>query len=321
MSRPVAVSGPLRARLTGPWRRPWGLIAVTWLYIAWSILPVLIAIQFSFNAGRSRSNWQGFSLRWWTGDPGSLLRDPQLWVAMRNSVVLALVTMVVATPLGVALAVGLTRWRGPGRRPANLLMLVPLVTPELVLGSALFLVFTRLYETVGIRPVAAVVTGVPGLGALAERVGTITVAQIVGHVTLNLSYVVVIVRGRLLSIPREVEDAAVDLGATPMQALRTVLLPLLGPAVFAGLMIVFATSIDDFVISAFLQGDASSQTVPVRIYGGVRTAPTPALNALATAMLALSLVAIVLAVVVPRLLRRGEPKTADAVGDFAALDL
>lgn len=321
MSRRRADTGTRRGRLVGPWRRPWGLIAVTWLYIAWSIVPVLVAIQFSFNAGRSRVNWQGFSLRWWSGDAGSLLRDPDLWVAMRNSVVLALVTMAVATPLGVALAVGLTRWRGPGRRPANLLMLVPLVTPELVLGSALFLVFTRLYETVGIQPVAAILGGVPGVGALAERIGTITVAQIVGHVTLNLSYVVVIVRGRLLSIPREVEDAAMDLGATPWQALRTVLLPLLGPAVFASLMIVFATSIDDFVISAFLQGDVSSQTVPVRIYGGVRTAPTPALNALATAMLALSLVAIVLAIVVPRLLRRGEPRTVDALSDFASLDV
>lgn len=319
------MSGPARRRrwerLIGPWRHPWGLAAVTWIYILWALLPVLVAVQFSFNAGRSRSNWQGFSLRWWTGDVSSLLRDPQLWVAMRNSVVLALVTMVITTPLGVALAVGLTRWRGPGRGPANLLMLVPLVTPELVLGSALFLAFTRVYETVGIRPVAALVGGLPVIGGLAERVGTITTAQIVGHVTLNLSYVVVIVRGRLLSIPAQLEEAAQDLGATPGQALRTVLVPLLGPAVFAGLMIAFATSIDDFVISAFLLADATSETVPVRIYGGVRTAPTPALNALATAMLALSLVAITLAIAVPRLLRRGEAKTADAVTEFASLEL
>ena len=103
-------------------------------------------------------------------------------------------------------------------------------------------------------------------------------------------------RGRLLTIGRDLEEAAQDLGASPIQALRTVLLPLLGPAIFASLMIVFATSIDDFVISAFLSADASSETVPIKIYSTVRGSPTPALNALATAMLAGTTLAIVLAV-------------------------
>jgi spermidine/putrescine transport system permease protein len=315
------IGAAFRDRFTGPWRKPYGLALITWLYLIWALIPVLIAIQFSFNNGRSRSNWQGFSLRWWNGATGSLLHDPELWTAMRNSVVLAIVTMLIATPLGVALAIGLTRWRGVGRRPANMLMLIPLVTPELVLGSALFLAFTRLYDSVGIEPVADALDGLPLIDGLVNRVGTITLAQVLGHVTLNLSYVVVIVRGRLLSIPHDIEEAARDLGATPMQALRTVLVPLLGPAIFASLMIVFATSIDDFVISAFLQGDVTSETVPVRIYGGVRSTPTPALNALATAMLALSFVAIVLAAVVPRWLRRGEPSTGSAVTDFAAMEL
>ena len=105
--------------------------------------------------------------------------------------------------------------------------------------------------------------------------------MLLGHVTFSISYVVVIVRGRLLTIGRDLEEAAQDLGATPIQALRTVLLPLLGPAVFASLMIVFATSIDDFVISAFLSADASTETVPIKIYSTVRGSPTPALNAMA----------------------------------------
>ena len=281
-----------------PWRRPVFLATVTWLYIIWSIVPVLIAIQFSFNSGRSRSTWQGFSFRWWWGDPDrSLWHDESLRDAMVNSLTLAGLTMLIATPLGVALAIGLTRWRGPVARGSNLLMLVPLSTPEIVMGAMLFLVFDNLYTAIPLgRP-----------------------AMILGHVTFSISYVVVIVRGRLLTIGRDLEEAAQDLGATPMQALRTVILPLLGPAIFASLMIVFATSIDDFVISAFLSADASSETVPIKIYSNVRGSPTPALNALATAMLVGTTVAIVLAVVALKMFRRGG--RGSAVEDLARLDI
>jgi spermidine/putrescine transport system permease protein len=127
------------------------------------------------------------------------------------------------------------------------------------------------------------------------------------------------VRGRLLSIGKEYEEAAQDLGASPMQSLRTVLFPMLGPAIFASLMIVFATSIDDFVISSFLQSNASSATVPVLLYSGVRTSPTPALNALATIMLVGTGLAITFALIVLKLFRRGEG--GSAVADFATMDL
>jgi spermidine/putrescine transport system permease protein len=288
----------LAAWWADPWRRPVFLATVTWLYIIWSIVPVLIAIQFSFNSGRSRSTWQGFSFRWWWGDPDrSLWHDPSLREAMVNSLTLAGITMLIATPLGVALAIGLSRWRGPVARGSNLLMLVPLSTPEIVMGAMLFLVFDNLYTTIPLgRP-----------------------AMILGHVTFSVSYVVVVVRGRLLTIGRDLEEAAQDLGATPMQSLRTIVLPLLWPAIFASLMIVFATSIDDFVISAFLSADASSETVPIKIYSNVRGSPTPALNALATAMLIGTTIAIILAVVSLRVFRRGQ--RGSAVEDFARLDI
>ena len=281
-----------------PWRRPVVLATVTWLYIVWSIVPVLIAIQFSFNSGRSRSTWQGFSFRWWWGDPNrSLWHDDSLRDAMMNSLALAGLTMLIATPLGVALALGLARWRGPVARSSNLLMLVPLSTPEIVMGAMLFLVFDNLYTAIPLgRP-----------------------AMLLGHVTFSVSYVVVVVRGRLLTIGRDLEEAAQDLGATPMQSLRTVVLPLLWPAIFASLMIVFATSIDDFVISAFLSADASSETVPIKIYSNVRGSPTPALNALAAAMLVGTAIALVLAVVALKVFRRGQ--RGSAVEDFARLDI
>lgn len=281
-----------------PWGKPRFLALFSWLYILWSIIPVLIAIQFSFNAGRSRSTWQGFSLRWYTGDPDlSVMHNPALRAAMTQSVKLALLTMLIATPIGVGLAIGLARWRGRSAGAGNLLMLFPLVTPELVLGSALFLVFVFLYKAVHLG----------------------TWAQLLGHITFSISYVVIVVRGRLFAIGREYEEAAMDLGASPREALRLVLLPMLAPAIFASLMIVFAISIDDFVISAFLAGGAETQTVPMLIYSSARAAPNPSLNAVASLMLVLSMTAIALGIVMHRRLAGGGQE--GAVESFARLEI
>ena len=134
-----------------------------------------------------------------------------------------------------------------------------------------------------------------------------------GHITFSISFVVVIVRGRLAAIGPQYEEAARDLGANRLQAMRLVLLPLLGPAIFASLMVVFAGSIDDFVISSFLSTGAASETVPMKIYSGGRATATPALNALATIMLVFTLAAVGLAALVMRGMRdaprwrRGRP--------------
>ena len=266
-----------------PWRRPYVLASITWLYILWSLLPVLIAVQFSFNDGRSRSTWQGFSTQWYCCAEGSVGEDPSLLLALQNSLILGAATVLVATPLGVMLAMGLTRWRSRTSKVANGIALVPLVTPELVVGSALYLVMVNLYQFVPLgRP-----------------------AMLLGHVTFSVSYVLVIVRSRLLSIGGDYEEAGQDLGASPLQAIRTILIPLLMPSIFASAMIVFATSLDDFVVSQFLFGDASNITVPIKLYNAVRSAPTPALNALATLLLVASFLALILAYVGLRARRRG----------------
>ncbi len=299
VGRRISIARRLRTFLANPWNRPRALLVFTWAYIAWSIVPVLIAVQFSFNAGTSRSTWQGFSLRWYLFDPErSVLHDPSLRLALIQSLKLASLTMIIATPLGVAMALGLTRWRGRVATPVNFLMLFPLVTPEIVMGAALFLVFRHLY---GVQ-----------LG---------TTAMLLGHVTFTLSYVVIVVRGRLLSIGREYEEAAMDLGAPPTQALRRVVLPLLYPAVFAALMIVFAISIDDFVISAFLTSYANTETIPIRIYAAARGQPNPALNALASIMLFASLVAITLAVLAQRRFIRRREVGGSAVQEFARFEI
>lgn len=261
------------------------LAMVTWVYVLWSLLPVLIAVRISLNDGKSRSSFQPMSFRWYWGDQtASLWHDESMRVALFNTLELAGLCMLIATPIGVAMAIGLQRWRGRTSNAANGLMLVPIVTPEIVFGVALFLVFSQMY------------TGLPdGL-----------TRQLLGHVTFTISFVVVIVRGRLAAIGTQYEEAARDLGASRMQAIRLVLLPLLSPAIFASVMVVFATSVDDFVISSFLSTGASTETVPIKIYSGARAGSTPALNALATVMLLLTLTAVgVAAVILKSIQRRG----------------
>jgi spermidine/putrescine transport system permease protein len=295
---PVATR--LMTWLRNPWGRPRVLRWFTWAYLVWTLVPVVVAIQFGFNAGRSRTAWQGFSLRWYFDDPDlSVWHDPSLRDALLQTLKLAVATMVIAVPIGVALALGLARWRGRGAKPANLLMLFPLVTPEIVMGVSLFLVFAYLFDFVDL-----------GTGA-----------QILGHVTFTISYVVIIIRGRLFAIGREYEEAAMDLGASRWQALRMVLLPMLAPAIFASLAIAAAISMDDFVISQFLQGDGRTATIPVRLYSGLRLAPSPALNALATLLLLALLLLAAIAGLVLRSGRRRQSRGGSAAEELARLEL
>jgi spermidine/putrescine transport system permease protein len=289
----------LRTRLSNPWGRPRFLALTTWLYILWSLLPVLLAIRFAFNEGRSRTSLQGWSLRWfWQDGTLSVYHDPTLQAALRHSLTLAAIVMIIATPLGTALALGMRRWHGHGSGVANIVLLLPLVTPELVFAVGMFLLFTTAF-------------GFIGLG---------TLAQAIGQVTFTLSWVVLIIRGRLVTIGRDVEEAAADLGAPPMHVVGRVLVPLLVPAMLASLLVSFALSIDDFVVAQYLASGADTTTVPMRIYSQARGGPTPALNALATIMLVVSLLALVLAYVVFRALTRGEQRRGSAFEQLATME-
>ena len=278
-----------------PWRPPYVLAGVTVLYLLWSLAPVAVAVLFSFNAGRSRSTWQGFSLRWYLSDPYlSVLHDDSLRGALTHTLLLGAFTTVVAVPLGVTFALGLDRWHGRLPDGANLLMILSFVIPEIVLGVGLFFMVTLL-DTPFV------------LG---------TTAQVVGLVMFQMSYPVVIVRARLMTIGPQYEEAARDLGASPLGAVRRVLLPMLAPAIFTSAILVFADVLDDFVIVRYLSGDASTETTSMRIYNTARAAPTPALNAMATLMLLASFVVIALGYLAVRRLSRGEPETG-GLGAFA----
>ena len=296
----------LRAKLRNPFGKPRFLVLVTWLYLAWALLPVLVAMLFSFNQGRSRSVWQGFSIRWWWGDPSqSIFHDPQYTNALVHSLELAALDMLIATPLGVLLALGLTRWRGRGSGAANGLMLVPLVTPEIVMAVSLLLVFTQL----AVVPFSLV------------RLGT--GAQVIGQVTFSVSYVVVIVRSRLASIGPEYEEAARDLGATPIGALRLALLPLLLPAILASMLIVFALSIDDFVVTQYMSSNAATTTIPMFLYANARGGTTtPALNALASILVVTTLIGVGMAYLLYTVLTRqaAAPSGASALRELSGLE-
>ena len=279
------------AWLRNPWGRPRFLPLVAALYILWSVVPVVIAILFAFNDSRSRTSWEGFSMRWFYGDETlSVWHDPALQGALKHTLLLAVLCVAISVPLGVTLALGLQRWRGRGSGSINVLMLLPLVTPEIVMGVALLLLFLQIFNQIGLG----------------------TTAQMIGQITFTLSYVVVMVRGRLVSIGPEYEEAAADLGAPPHDVLFRVLLPLLSPAILASAAVVFALSIDDFVVTQYLAGDADTTTVSMLLYASARGAPTPALNALATIALFITLGTLTLVYLVYRRFAGGEDAAAVA---------
>jgi spermidine/putrescine transport system permease protein len=274
--------------LANPWAKARFLWVIAIAYVVWTLLPVAIAVVFSFNASRALTAWQGFSTRWYVGDVSSVWNDQELRSALFQSLKLSGLVVLIAVPLGVAFALALDRWRGRGSGTANFLMLFSFITPEVAIAIALLLFFSRVLTAVGL-----------GFGA-----------QVFGVSMYMMAYPVIVVRARMLSIGKEYEEAAMDLGASPTQALRRVLLPLLLPAIFASVAIVFAATVDNFVISQQLSSGASDQTIPMLIYSAARHGPLPSVNALATLTLFASTLLIAVAVVVYRRMTRGERRAA-----------
>ena len=256
-------------------RRPAFAVTVTVLFFAWLYLPIVAVVLFSFNNVKSLATFQGFSTRWYN----DFFHDSSLITSLTASLAIASVAAVGSLILGTMLALGLERIRSRSGRAIGAVTLLPLVTPEIVTGVAALLFFT-------------------GLGMKLSLI-TVTLAEI----TFSIAYVTVIVRGRLASMSPEVEEAARDLGCTPWQAVRQVILPTLVPALLGSGLLVFALVFDDFVLAFFTTG-VDPQPLPVRIYSSIRFGVSPAINAVGTLMLAFSALLIVLALLVPRLFHR-----------------
>jgi spermidine/putrescine transport system permease protein len=239
-----------RSRLTGGHM----LQAYTWLIIAWLILPVLIMIAFGFNntKGRYNQNWEGFTLKWY----GRVFDLDELTRALVVSLVIALVTMVVAGALGTGIGYALGRYQFRGSGTLNLIMFATMSAPELVMGASLLTLFVSL-----------------GVG-----LGVVTIA--IAHIMFSISFVAVVVRARVLTLDRSVEEAAFDLGATAWTTFWRITFPIILPAVFSGMLLAFALSIDDFVVTNFTAG--TTVTFPLWIWGATRVGLPPQVNVMGT---------------------------------------
>ena len=236
------------------------------LAFAYLLVPIGIVILFSFNnpAGRYNYTWQGFTLdhwRNWNGVPG--LSD-----AMVLSIEIALVASIIATALGTLIALALVRYGFRGRGATNLLIFLPMATPEIVLGASLLTLFININIFLGFTTI------------------------LIAHIMFCISYVVVTVKARLIGFDRSLEEAAMDLGANEWTTFRKVTLPLIAPAILAGALLSFALSVDDFVITYFNSG--SEITFPLFVWGAARVGAPPQVNVMGTIIfvVAISLMAI-----------------------------
>jgi spermidine/putrescine transport system permease protein len=240
----------------------WILPVFTGLAVLYLFLPIAVMIAFGFNdpAGRFNFTWQGFTLN----NYATIFRFPQLTQALINSLIVATTATVVATTLGTLIGLALTRYEFRGRGPLNLLVFVPVATPEIVLGASLL----AFYVSVG----------------LARGLTTVIIA----HIMFNISFVVITIRARLTGFDRRLEEAAMDLGANEWTTFRKVTFPLIFPGVMAAALLAFALSIDDFVITLFTAGQ--STTFPLWVYGVSRFGVPPQVNVMGTIIFAIALV-------------------------------
>lgn len=235
------------------------------LGFAFLYLPMVILVIYSFNESKLVTVWAGFSTKWY----GELMQNEAFLDAAWVTIRVAVISSTIATILGTMAAYILVRGgRFMGRTVFSGMIYAPLVMPEVITGLSLLLLFI-------------------GIG-LDRGVFTIVLA----HATFSMCYVSVVVSSRLVSFDQSLEEAALDLGCTPMQAFRLVTLPIIAPAVISGWLLAFTLSLDDLVIASFTSGP-SSTTLPIKIFSAVRLGVSPEINALSTIMIAIVTVGVV----------------------------
>jgi len=276
------------------WLRRNALMIYAGVAVAYMLVPILVIAVFSFGeTPRDRLNFAldgGFTLEYWE----TAFSIPELNEAMLRSIELAALTTLVATAIGTLMAMALVRYQFRGRTATNLLIVLPMATPEIVIGASLLSMF--------------VVSGF--------ALGFTTL--LIAHVMFCISFVVVVVRSRLIGFDRSIEEAAADLGATPLQTFRHVTLPLLAPGVIAAGLLAFALSIDDFVISNFNSG--TTETFPLYIFGVALRGIPIQVNVLATMLFIVTVAAVALVIWQQRRAERlAAVQPEDETGDLLAV--
>jgi len=230
----------------------WTIAVFAFLY-----LPIVLLVVYSFNDSRLNLYWAGFTTKWY----GLLFGNEVLLRAFQNSLIVAAATTTLAVIIGTSAAWLLYRYRFPAQQTLGLLIFIPMVMPEVLMGVSLLVLFVSL--------------GIPlGYGTL-----------IIAHTTFCFPFVLVGVQARLQGIDPSLEEAAMDLGATPLKAFWLVIVPYLMPAIVAGALMAFTLSFDEYIVTIFTSG-ADSQTLPLKVYGMVRVGLNPQLNALSTLFIA-----------------------------------
>jgi spermidine/putrescine transport system permease protein len=242
------------------------LLAYSWCVLLFLYVPIMVLVVYSFNDSRMNAEWSGFTLHWYY----DVLGDPNVIGAFANSMWIASVTTVVATVAGTLCALGLYRYTYRFQHVLQGLIYLPILVPDILMGLSLLILFSQLQLELG------------------------KVTIMIAHVTFSISFVVVVVTARLAGMGRELEDAALDLGATPWQTFRYITLPCIMPGIIAAALLTFTLSIDDFVISFFVSGPGST-TLPLYIYSMVKRGITPEINALSTMLIVLIIVLMIIA--------------------------
>jgi len=240
-------------------RRSW-LRSIAVFNLVFLYLPILVLLVFSFNASRLAATWQGFSWHWY----GELIQDGALHAATRNSLVVAVVSTVLATVLGIPAAMGLERLARRSQHILGGMFMLPLVIPEVMMGVSLLLFFVMIGMPLGLTTV------------------------MLGHAAFNVPVVMVILRAKLQKLDPRLQEAAADLGASPWQVFRLVTLPLLRPAILGAVLMAFTVSLDDFIVTFFVAGPGAT-TLPLKVYSMIKSGISPEINALSALMVLLSM--------------------------------
>jgi spermidine/putrescine transport system permease protein len=250
------------------WLRRNALMIYAGLAVLYMLVPILVIVLFSFDAGNAQGEldftFSGFTLENWN----DAFAVEAVNDSMITSLELAALATIASTAIGTLMAMALVRYQFFGRRATNLLIVLPLATPEIVIGAALLSLFITYNLDLGFQTL------------------------FIAHVMFSISFVVIVVRSRLIGFDRSIEEAAADLGATPLTTFRLVTLPLLAPGIVAAALLAFALSIDDFVISNFNSG--TTVTFPLYIFGAQLRGIPVQVNVLATMLFAVTVIAIML---------------------------
>jgi spermidine/putrescine transport system permease protein len=272
-------------QLNRQWLGVYATLAFGFLY-----LPILVLVVYSFNDSRFNAVWRGFTLKWYEGllqgtsslglvqTSSTSLNSDGVLTALQMSLWVAMVSTILATVLGTMLAIAMEQYRFRGKPAVDALIYLPIVIPEITMGISLLVLFTlvfRLLENLtGIR----LALGIPTV--------------IIGHVVSTLSFVTVVVRARLADLDASLAEAAMDLGANRWHILKRITLPLIWPAILSGALLAFTLSLDDFVVTFFISG-VGATTLPLFVYGMIKFSVTPAINAISTLMLVVSIVLVI----------------------------